>query len=278
MPALKCTARPARLVYVATGDTYTAEKTDASDAVIAFDIKTGKRMWASQVLKGDAWLYLCDEKPGGNCPSPLGPDFDFSSPALLQTMTNGKDILVAGSKSATAWAFDPDQNGKILWSVNVGAGNPNIQVWGSAADHDRVYVATPGLGPKPNTAGGLTGISLADGKIAWRTESPTPTCGWGATGCLHSQPGAVTLIPGAVLSGSLDGHLRAYDPKTGAIVWDLDTAATYDAVNGVKAFGGNLDGAPQTVANGILYVSSGNSTQASPRHGDAVMALTLDGK
>jgi polyvinyl alcohol dehydrogenase (cytochrome) len=266
------------LVYVATGDTYTTDKTDASDAVIALDIKTGKRVWASQVLKGDAWLYLCDEKPSGNCPSPLGPDFDFSSPALLQAMANGKDILVAGSKSATAWAFDPDRNGKILWSVSVGAGSSVIQVWGSAADRDRAYVATPGLGLTPNTAGGLTGISLADGKIAWHTESPTPTCGWGATGCVHSQPGAVTVIPGAVLSGSLDGHLRAYNAKTGAIVWDLDTAATYDAVNGVKAFGGNLDGAPQTVANGALYVNSGNSTLASPRHGDAVMALTLDGK
>jgi len=266
------------LVYAATGDAYSNGKTDASDAVIAFDIKTGKRVWASQVMKDDAWLYQCDGKPVGNCPAPQGPDFDFSSPPLLQTMANGKEILVASSKSANAWAFDPDQKGKILWSASVGKGRSDIQIWGSAADHDRVYVATPGMGPTGAAQGGLSGISLADGKIAWRTESPTPVCGWGQTGCFHFQPGAVTLIPGAVLSGSVDGHLRAYDAKTGAILWDLDTAGTYDAANGVKAFGGNLDGSPQTVANGTLYVNSGNATLGSPRHGDAVMALAVDGK
>jgi len=266
------------LVYVATGDAYTTEPTDASDAVIAFDIKTGKRAWASQVMKGDAWLYQCDEKPVGNCPSPHGPDYDFSSPPLLQTMANGKDILVAGSKSGTAWAFDPDAKGKVLWSANVGKGDPGIQIWGSAADRDRAYVGTPGAANAPGIQGGFSGISLADGEIEWRTESPTPVCGWGANGCLHFQPGAVVAIPGAVLSGSLDGHLRAYDAKSGKIVWDLDTAGTYDAVNGVKAFGGNLDGSPQTVANGTLYINSGNATLGSPRHGDAVMALTVDGK
>ena len=47
---------------------------------------------------------------------------------------------------------------------------------------------------------------------------------------------------------------------------------------GVKAFGGNIDGAAQTVANGTLFVNSGNSTATSPHRGDAVLAITVDGK
>jgi polyvinyl alcohol dehydrogenase (cytochrome) len=266
------------IVFVGTGDSYTADPNDASDAVIAFDLKTGKRLWASQVLKDDAWIYQCAGKPVNNCPSPMGPDYDFSSPPLLQTMASGKDILVAGSKSAKVYGFDPDDKGRILWSATVGQGNSGIQIWGSAADHDRVYVATPGAGLKPDTSGGLSGIALPDGKIEWRTESPTPVCGWGDRGCFHAQPAAVTLIPGAVFSGSLDGHLRAYDVKTGAIIWDLDTVKTYDAVNGVQAFGGNLDASPQIVANGTLFVNAGNSALGSPHHGDAVLAITVDGK
>jgi polyvinyl alcohol dehydrogenase (cytochrome) len=270
------------IVFAGTGDSYTADPNDASDAVIAFDLKTGKRIWVSQVRKNDAWIYQCPDQPGAkppnNCPAPKGPDYDFSSPPLLQTMANGKEILVDGAKSATVYGFDPDAQGKVLWSASVGKGDSGIQIWGSAADRDRVYVATPGAGPKPNTAGGLSGIALKDGKITWRTESPTPVCAWGSAGCFHAQPGAVTLIPGAVFAGSLDGHLRAYDVKTGAIIWDMDTAKTYDAVNGVQAFGGNLDGSPQTVADGTLFVNSGNATLASPRHGDAVLAITVDGK
>jgi polyvinyl alcohol dehydrogenase (cytochrome) len=270
-------------VLVATGDSYTADENDASDALIAFDIKSGKRLWVSQVLAGDAWIYLCPRKPpdaetSGNCPKNMGPDFDFSSSPILQTLQNGKDIVVAGSKSGIVYGFDPDARGKVLWSVRVGQGGTGIQIWGPATDRRRAYVATPGAGLMPGTDGGMRGIDLASGKVDWRTESPTPPCGWGALGCRHTQPAAVTLIPGAVFSGSLDGHLRAYDTETGAIIWDFDSAATYDAVNGVKAFGGNLDGAPQTVAGGTLFVNSGNATLRSPRHGDAVLAITVDGK
>jgi len=76
----------------------------------------------------------------------------------------------------------------------------------------------------------------------------------------------------------MDGHLRAYDTTTGKILWDFDDVQTWDAVNGVKAFGGNLDGSPQIVAGGTLFLNAGNSALSSPRHGDAVLAITVDGK
>ncbi len=266
------------IVFAATGDSYTNVPTDAADAVVAFDMKTGKRLWASQVLKDDAWLYQCAGKPVGNCPSPQGPDWDFSSPPLLQTMANGKDILVAGSKSATVYGFDPDARGKVLWSVKVGQGSSSNPIWGSAADSSRVYVGTPYLGLKPGVQGGFNAIELATGKVAWRTEAPTPVCGWGPAGCLHTQTAAVSLIPGVAFSGALDGHLRGYDTVTGAILWDFDSYGTYDAVNGAKAFGGNLDSSPQVIANGTLFLNAGNSALSSPRHGSAVLAITVDGK
>jgi polyvinyl alcohol dehydrogenase (cytochrome) len=266
------------IVYAATGDSYTVEPTDATDAVVAFDLKTGKRLWASQVLAGDAWLYKCDGKPVGNCPSPQGPDHDFSSPPLLTTMADGKDILVSGSKSGVVWAFDPDHKGKILWSTTVGKGSSSDPIWGSAADHERVYVGTPSAALAEGKEGGFSGIDLKTGKIDWHTESPAQTCGWGPLGCLHKQTAAVSLIPGIAFSAGMDGHLRAYDTKTGKIVWDYDSVQTWDAANGVKAYGGNLDGSPQIVANGTLFLNAGNSALSSPHHGDAVLAITVDGK
>ncbi len=272
------------LVYATTGDAYTNPSTDATDALVAFDIKTGQRKWASQVLADDVWISHCnpnlaDGKPIDNCPSPIGRDFDFSTPPMLHTLPNGKDVITAATKAEVLYGFDPDNRGNILWKRPLGVGSTMSAVWGVATDGKAIYAPTSGVtldGPKKE--GGLSAIDPATGTVEWRTEAPTPDCGWGTVGCRHAQPAAVTVIPGVVFSGGLDGHMRAYDAKTGKILWDMDTAQAYDAVNGVKAFGGNIDGAAETVADGTLFVNAGNATLTSPRHGSAVLAITVDGK
>jgi polyvinyl alcohol dehydrogenase (cytochrome) len=67
----------------------------------------------------------------------------------------------------------------------------------------------------------------------------------------------VTAIPGLVFAGSLDGHLRALAAATGAVLWDVDTARDYDAVNGGLARGGSIDGSGPVVAGAVVYVNSG---------------------
>jgi polyvinyl alcohol dehydrogenase (cytochrome) len=66
-------------------------------------------------------------------------------------------------------------------------------------------------------------------------------------------------MPGVVFSGSLDGHLRAFDVEAGKVIWDFDTVREYDAVNGVKGRGGSLDGPGAVVVGGMLFVNSGYS-------------------
>ena len=67
----------------------------------------------------------------------------------------------------------------------------------------------------------------------------------------------MTAIPGVVFSGSIDGHLRAYNSSTGAILWDYDAAHPFQAVNGAKAAGGSFDVAGPVIAGGMLYAGSG---------------------
>ena len=67
----------------------------------------------------------------------------------------------------------------------------------------------------------------------------------------------MTAIPGAVFSGSLDGHLRAYATGNGRIIWDVDTAREYQTVNGVKGNGGSIDGPGPLVVGGMLFTNSG---------------------
>src|SRR4029079_403670 len=48
-----------RAVYVATGNGYTEPADEGSDAVIAFDIDTGKRLWIAQLRPGDHYVRDC---------------------------------------------------------------------------------------------------------------------------------------------------------------------------------------------------------------------------
>jgi len=67
----------------------------------------------------------------------------------------------------------------------------------------------------------------------------------------------LTALPGAVFSGSMDGHFRAFSTDDGKLLWDFDTLKTFTTVNGVSASGGSLDGAGPLIAGGMVFVNSG---------------------
>jgi polyvinyl alcohol dehydrogenase (cytochrome) len=64
-------------------------------------------------------------------------------------------------------------------------------------------------------------------------------------------------MPGAVFSGSNDGHFRAYSSSDGKVIWDYDTMHDYNTVNSVPAKGGALDAGGPVIANGMVFVGSG---------------------
>jgi polyvinyl alcohol dehydrogenase (cytochrome) len=267
-----------KLLYIGTGNSYVPYPTDTTDSVMALDLATGTRKWVSQMQKNDDFVAGCATAPKGRCAEPPGPDYDFGTP-ILESLPGGKRILLAGSKSGLIWGLDPDQNGKPLWNTRVGQGSAvGGLIYGSASDGKAVYtsVADPTAKP-PASPGGVSAVDIATGKLLWRTAPPPPVCSWGKQQCSAVQGAAVTAMPGAVFAGSNDGHLRAYDPKTGAIIWDFDTAARkYKAVNGVEAEGGAVGNSPQVMADGTLYVLSGYGFGSAP--GNALLALTVDGR
>jgi polyvinyl alcohol dehydrogenase (cytochrome) len=258
-------------LYITTGDNYSHPATATSDAIMALDIKTGRIVWTQQTTPADVYNSSCGAK-GVNCPEEAGPDYDFGSSAILVKNSAGKDIVVAGQKSGVVYAVDPDQNGKLLWQTRVGKGGTNGGVqWGMASDGRALYasvsdvVRPPGGvgGPAPvgnanldpNLGGGLTALNLDDGRKLW--FAPSHPCAPVRPGCSPAQPGAVTVIDGAVFSGSMDGHIRAYATSDGKELWDFDTRKPYTTINGAAGKGGSLDGAGPVVVGGMVYVNSG---------------------
>jgi polyvinyl alcohol dehydrogenase (cytochrome) len=286
-----------RMVYVTTGDNYSDPATNTSDAFMAFDLETGKLVWSSQMSKGDAYNIDCDipADKQSNCPEAKGPDFDFGSSAILVNLPNGHRALIAGAKSGIVYAVDPDARGKLLWQKRVGQGGSlgGVQ-WGSAADANNVYVALSDVVRRaaapaspagqdsvfgvpyeldPKVGGGLFALKVGSGETAW--QRPHPPCV--KPGCSPAQSAAVSVIPGVVFSGGVDGHLRAYSAKDGRIIWDVDTEREYKTVNGVKANGGSLDESGPVIVGGVLYVNSGYFFQGSTA-GNVLLAFSVDGK
>lgn len=260
------------VLYVATGDNYSDPPTNTSDAILAMDLKTGKLLWSAQFTKDDAYNNACAIPVPGNCPAIHGRDSDFGQPPILVSSGAGKRVLVVAQKSGMVYAIDPDDEGRVLWQTRVGEGGPlGGSQWGSAADGEKVYVAVSDLGlgavrdPKspqgfrlvldPKKGGGLHALDLRTGRIVW-SASAKP-CTTSRTDCSPAQSAAISAIPGVVFSGSVDGHLRAYSAETGEILWDVDTARSFDTVNGKIAHGGSLDAAGPAVVDGMLFVNSG---------------------
>ena len=109
-------------IYIGTGQNYSSPTNNTSDAILAFDLNSGDLLWSKQVLPEDGWNVACEFSLFNfNCPEEDGLDYDFGAPPILVTQRNGKDIILGGTKGGMTYAFDPDQEGKILWQQNIWA-------------------------------------------------------------------------------------------------------------------------------------------------------------
>ncbi len=257
------------VLYVGTGENSSEPATTTSDAILAMDLDNGKILWSYQSTHNDAWNSACITEDTHNCPTSNGPDYDFGASPLLVALDANHRVLLAVQKSGEVHALDPDNDGKLIWKQQASPGGFQGGVmWGAATDGTNIYVAlSERKGElikldngsldwqiKSTEGGGLLAYRLTDGKQVWRAAAPV--C-HGRKQCSPAQAGAVSAIPGLVFSGAYDGHIRAYSSKDGKVVWDYDTVKEYNAVNGLKAQGGALDGPGPTIVNGIVYVNSG---------------------
>jgi polyvinyl alcohol dehydrogenase (cytochrome) len=267
-------------LYVGTGDAYVDPAADGTDAVMAFDLATGKRLWVQQKTPNDVFNFGCIDPRHFNCPARIGPDVDFGSSPILVDLGGGKRVLLCGQKTGVMYGLDPDDGGKELWEARIGHGSGLGGIeWGSATDGKSVYAANSDIstltptGPNPPPPGGLAAIDIRTGKILWKTMPPKTACE-GKPGCSGGQLAAVTAANDVVFSGAMDGHLRAYSAADGKILWDFDTEPDFPTVNGVPAHGGSMSGSGPTIAGRMVYVASGFTVTAG-MPGNVVLAFEL---
>src|SRR5581483_8016425 len=146
-----------RALYVATGNNYSDPPTAMSDAVVALDINTGKKLWSRQLTPGDVWNSGCVAEKKDNCPPERGNDYDFGAPPIVRNLAGGRRILLAAQKSGVIYALDPDHHGRLLWKTRIGKGGPLGGVeWGGAADNRYAYFPLSDFDfDNPNVGGGV---------------------------------------------------------------------------------------------------------------------------
>ncbi len=277
-----------KLIYAGTGDNFSDPSTKTSDAVLAFDMNDGHIVWSKQLTEDDVFNMGCTAtlKHGCRPGETIGPDFDIGASLILVKLGGGKRVLLVSQKSGFAHGLDPDNKGEILWRTQIGHGSAlgGIQ-WGSATDGKNMYAALSDIGflragtpPKrvldPKTGGGLFALDVATGAKVW--QAAPPVCG-DRLNCSPAQSAAISAIPGAVFSGSADGHIRAYAAADGKVIWEFDTTREFTTVNGETAKGGSMDGPGPAIAGKMLFVPSGYAAWGG-LPGNVLLAFTAEQK
>ena len=250
------------LLYAGTGESYTSPAHGNSDAVVAFSMESGKLVWSKQLTANDAWNMSCFIGSSYNCPEENGPDMDIGAPPLLITLEDGKDILVVGQKNGMVYGLDPDKAGAIVWERKVGLGGYAGGIhWGMATDGTTVYAPnadTDFIGRfDAERFPGVFALDAATGEQHWYTraeedcrEEQKPACDAGVSA-------AATATPGLVFAGGFDGQLRAYDSKSGKVLWTYQTNRPFTSIAGRNAQGGSIESDGPIPYRGHLIVNSG---------------------
>ncbi len=236
-------------LYLTTGNEYTKPGSKYSDAIIALDLDTGKEVWTYQAKPNDTW--------NGNClgnPEECGEDHDFGTIPVTFKGPGGRMLIGAGAKSGWFFALDL-KTGKEVWKTEVGPGGllGGIE-FGASTDGERVYV---GISNHPKQ-GSVSALDGATGKIVWQTLSPDNKANFGPITVTGTGANRV------VWAGSSGNFIRAYDAKTGKILWEYDT-------------GGAVGGGP-TVLDGVLYIGSGYQNLRVGKSNNKLYAFSIDGK
>jgi polyvinyl alcohol dehydrogenase (cytochrome) len=91
---------------------------------------------------------------------------------------------------------------------------------------------------------------------------------------VQAQSAAITLMPGAVFSGTTNGIMRAYDTADGRVLWTYDANQPYTTVNGVTAKGGSFNGPGPVIAGGMVFMNSGYSYLGFGASGNVLLAFS----
>jgi alcohol dehydrogenase (cytochrome c) len=109
--------------------------------------------------------------------------------------------------------------------------------------------------PTEESWGKLVAVDYNTGKVKWSVKTPQPMIG-----------GALATAGGLVFAGEANGEFKAYDAKSGSILWSFSAGAGVNAPPSTY----EVDGKQYVV------VGAGGNTQIDAKRGNSIIAFTLN--
>ena len=246
-------------IYFGTGQNYSAPATNMSDSIIAIDLNTGKKVWSFQSDDDDIWNGSC-VRDRINCDFDIGANFDFgASPVLISDESKG-DLIIAGQKSGTLYAIDPDK-GKTIWKKRIGKGGEHGGVhWSLSSDGKKIFVPVGDIGNHPKAIGdsrsGVYAYDPFSGDELWSYDAVI-NCIDETFECYSGFSAAISSTNDVVFAGNLNGILYAISTKNGEPVWEFNTRKEFQSINLIPTNGGTIDATGPVISEKMIYINSG---------------------
>ena len=256
-----------------------------TDSLVSVDLKTGKYVCHFQYIAHDVWdldsvsppiLVDVKDKEGKVVPGVIhagktGNVYvhnrdDCSLIRFSEAMVDQTGMWTLPTKEGAR--MFPGANGGVEWSVM--AVNPELGVTYAVNLHQPMTYKVesspyPGgklwLGgaftviPGEESWGNVTAVDYNTGKIAWQKKTPLPMMG-----------GALTTAGGLMFTGEGDGWFRAYDAKSGDVLWSFFAGAGVNAPPASYSVDGKQ----------YIVVGAGGNTQIDFKRGNNIIAFTVD--
>ena len=272
-------------IFFGTGQSTQSPASEFSDAIITLDLETGKRIWSTQTLSGDAHNVACEIPVVKrlSCPDEDGPDFDFGASVIQSKTSNGESILLAGQKSGWVFGLNND-TGVIKWKTRVGRGGTLGGIhFGMATDDSKLFVPVSdreiGRTYDWEKRPGLYALDIDTGDLIWSYQlddickDREAVSGEGRCNTGFSAP--VSVAGDVLFAGALDGRFSAHSTKDGSKLWEFDTLRSFRTVNNFPAVGGSIDAAGAVIVDNWVFINSGYSTHGQMA-GNVLLAFSID--
>ena len=212
----------------------TADEAKKVQSVVAFDRKTGKQLWKTDVSTGG---FARKNHPKNT----------EASPTLA---CDGERLFASFFHHETIQATALDLNGKQLWQQTVGPFNPRMFEYGYAPS-PLLYRETVIFSAEYDGNSALTALDRQTGKQVWRTKRQSSIT-FSTPVVAHVAGKDQLLISGA-------GQVASYDPANGKPMWT--TPGTAAATCGTMVWDGDTvfasGGYPQSETIAVKADGSG---------------------
>jgi len=262
-----------------------------TDSLVSVDLDTGKLACYFQYIAHDVWdldatsptvLVDVKDKSGKTIPGVLHAGKtgyiyvhdrkDCSLIRFSEPMVSQKDRWVLPSPTQPldpkASRMFPGANGGVEWSPI--ATDPGLGL-AYAINLEQEMTYTVDSAPYPNgklwlggaftnvpggvQAGNVTAVDYNTGKIKWQAKTPQPMIG-----------GILATGGGLVFTGEANGWFKAYDAKSGKVLWSFQAGAGVNAPPSSYTVGGKQ----------YIAVAAGGNVQIDSKRGDSIIAFTAE--